>query len=89
MSKSNPEVPKVEEQEDVAKTNATTTVTETENTTATAPILPQRRVEPDANYTPAPTETDADGNKVHTSISDKWKVYDNEPVAWTDEERQV
>ena len=55
------------------------------------PALPQRRIEVDSNsgYVPEPTREDEDGNRVHTSISEKWKVYDSEPVPWTDEERKV
>ncbi len=57
------------------------------------PQLPLRRVEQEeedaGRYKPEPTHEDRDGNQVHTSISKKWKVYDSEPVPWTDEERKV
>lgn len=54
------------------------------------PDLPQRRIDVESSgYVPKPTHQDEDGNKVHTSISEKWKVYDSEPVPWTDEERRV
>lgn len=55
------------------------------------PALPLRRVEVQegGSFVPEPTREDEDGNKVHTSISEKWKVYDSEPVPWTQEERQV
>eukprot|EP00750_Incisomonas_marina_P014980 INCI18044.2.p1 GENE.INCI18044.2~~INCI18044.2.p1 ORF type:complete len:465 (+),score=100.41 INCI18044.2:70-1464(+) len=76
----------VEEVQDVE----TVPAVKTERPVYDGPALPLRRVEVQegGSFVPEPTREDEDGNKVHTSISEKWKVYDSEPVPWTQEERQ-